>query len=150
MSSKSANLALIVLAQVLALALWFSGTAAGPGMAREAPDLGAGFQAWLTGAVQAECVLSFVGLRPAAQYRADCPLHRDADSDWLYVVQPDGQVLRQGIAPWNRDRDQPLAPGARIVVPIRTSALKGRADRLNDELANFLATQPLDAKGEAR
>ena len=52
MSAKPANLAIIVFAQVLAFALWFSGTAAGPGMAREAA-LDAGFQAWLTGAVQA-------------------------------------------------------------------------------------------------
>ena len=36
MSGKAANLALITAAQVLALSLWFSGTAAGPGMAREA------------------------------------------------------------------------------------------------------------------
>ncbi|WP_439577224.1 MFS transporter [Elioraea sp.] len=43
---------LIVAAQVLALALWFSGTAAGPAMAREA-ELPAGFLAWLTSAVQA-------------------------------------------------------------------------------------------------
>lgn len=54
--SKAANLALIVAAEVLALALWFSGTAAGPGMAREAP-LPPGFQAWMTGAVQAGFVL---------------------------------------------------------------------------------------------
>jgi MFS family permease len=57
LSSKPANLALIVLAQVLALALWFSGTAAGPGMARESATLDAGFQAWLTGAVQAGFVV---------------------------------------------------------------------------------------------
>ena len=39
---------------MLALSLWFSGTAAGPGMAREAASAaGAGFQSWLTGAVQA-------------------------------------------------------------------------------------------------
>jgi MFS family permease len=53
---KRANLALIVLAQVLALALWFSGTAAGPAMAREAP-LPPGFLAWLTGGVQLGFVL---------------------------------------------------------------------------------------------
>jgi MFS family permease len=53
---KPANLLLIVLAQVLALALWFSGTAAGPAMAREAP-LPAGFLAWLTGGVQLGFVL---------------------------------------------------------------------------------------------
>ncbi|WP_240756673.1 MFS transporter [Roseicella aquatilis] len=53
---KPANLALITLAQVLALALWFSGTAAGPAMAREAA-LPPGFLAWLTGGVQLGFVL---------------------------------------------------------------------------------------------
>ncbi len=53
---KRANLARIVLAQVLALALWFSGTAAGPAMAREAA-LPPGFLAWLTGGVQLGFVL---------------------------------------------------------------------------------------------
>lgn len=61
MTGKTANIALITLAQVLALCLWFSGTAAGPGMLREAQalglGLGPGFQAWLTGAVQAGFVL---------------------------------------------------------------------------------------------
>ncbi|GIX08731.1 MFS transporter [Elioraea sp.] len=49
---KSFHLALIVCAQVLGLTLWFSGTAAGPSMAREAA-LPGDFLAWLTGAVQA-------------------------------------------------------------------------------------------------
>lgn len=58
MSSKAINLALIATAQVLALSLWFSGTAAGPGMAREAGiAAGSAFQALLTGAVQAGFVL---------------------------------------------------------------------------------------------
>jgi MFS family permease len=55
-AGKGANLALIVLVQVLALALWFSGTAAGPAMAGEAP-LPPGFLAWLTGGVQLGFVL---------------------------------------------------------------------------------------------
>lgn len=56
MHSKAANVALVALAQVLVLSLWFSGTAAGPGMAREA-TLPVGFQALLTSAVQAGFVL---------------------------------------------------------------------------------------------
>lgn len=52
MASKPGNVALIALAQVLVLSLWFSGTAAGPGMARDSV-LPAGFQALLTSAVQA-------------------------------------------------------------------------------------------------
>ncbi len=53
MSGKAVNVALITLAQVLALSLWFAGTAAGPGMAKEDAGIGSGFLAWLTGAVQA-------------------------------------------------------------------------------------------------
>ena len=51
--AKPANLALITVAQVLTLSLWFSGTAAGPGMLGEAVGAIPGFQAWLTSAVQA-------------------------------------------------------------------------------------------------
>ena len=54
--AKAGNLALITLAQVLALSLWFSGTAAGPGMAREA-TLSPMFLALLTSAVQGGFVL---------------------------------------------------------------------------------------------
>ncbi|TCH99836.1 MFS transporter [Roseococcus sp. SYP-B2431] len=52
MPSKAGNVALVALAQVLVLSLWFSGTAAGPGMARETA-LPPNFQALLTSAVQA-------------------------------------------------------------------------------------------------
>lgn len=61
MSGKAANLLLITLAQLLALSLWFSGTAAGPGMLREAPQIGPAFQALLTAAVQAGFVLGTLG-----------------------------------------------------------------------------------------
>lgn len=58
MPGKATNLALITAAQVLALSLWFSGTAAGPGMARDATAaVGASFQALLTSGVQAGFVL---------------------------------------------------------------------------------------------
>lgn len=53
---KARNLFLIVAAQILAMALWFSGTAAGPDMARETA-LSPGFLSWLTGAVQLGFVL---------------------------------------------------------------------------------------------
>ncbi|MCO6414917.1 MFS transporter [Siccirubricoccus sp. KC 17139] len=56
MTAKFRSLALVTLAQLLALSLWFSGTAAGPAMARDAP-LPPGFLAWLTGGVQAGFVL---------------------------------------------------------------------------------------------
>lgn len=102
----------------------------------------------VTGAVTADCELPFVGLRAAAEYAADCPRAAGADSDWLLIVQPDGQVQRRGIALWNRDPRQPIAPGARVVVPLRAAVLQDLAEQLNDDLAAFLATQPLPL-GEA-
>ncbi|WP_019016526.1 hypothetical protein [Elioraea tepidiphila] len=57
---KPVTLLLIVVAQVLALALWFSGTAAGPAMARDG-TLPTGFLAWLTSAVQAGFVIGTLG-----------------------------------------------------------------------------------------
>ncbi|MBK5914527.1 capsule biosynthesis GfcC family protein [Rhodocyclus purpureus] len=110
----------------------------------------------VSGAVQKECRLPFVGLRPAADYLRDCPAHGEADPDWLIVIQPDGKVSRHGIAAWNRNEGQPLAPGARLLLPLRGAsawrsllAAQGVADdevrSLNAELAAFLATQPLPA-----
>lgn len=52
MTGKPSQVALIALAQVLVLSLWFSGTAASPSMAREDPTIGPGFLALLTSAVQ--------------------------------------------------------------------------------------------------
>ncbi len=54
---KRANLLSITAAEILALALWFSGTAAGPGLLAAAAAPVAGFQSWLTSAVQAGFVL---------------------------------------------------------------------------------------------
>jgi hypothetical protein len=55
---KAASVALVIAAQVLALSLWFSGTAAGPGMLREAATAaGPGFQALLSSAVQGGFVI---------------------------------------------------------------------------------------------
>jgi len=56
-TGKARNVALITLAQVLALSLWFSSTAAGPAMLAEAPSRGNFYQALLTSAVQAGFVL---------------------------------------------------------------------------------------------
>ena len=104
----------------------------------------------VTGAVAADCMLPFSGLRAAADYVADCPLHPDADTSWIYLIQPDGTVNRRGVAGWNREPPQTLAPGATVYVPLRAAMLRGRAEELNDDFAAFLATQPLPLTREAQ
>jgi hypothetical protein len=87
------------------------------------------------GAVQHACTLPLVPLQAARLYLPHCPLTAAADPDWLYVIQPDGRIQRQGIAMWNRDPGQSLAPGAVIYVPVRGA--------INDDITRFLATQLL-------
>lgn len=99
----------------------------------------------ILGAVARDCSLPFDGLRTATRYLEACPKHAEADPDWLWIIQPDGNAIRLGIAPWNADPDVTLAPGARLFVPLR-SGPEFRTDTMNAEIARFLATQPVFAE----
>ncbi|MBC3302952.1 Capsule biosynthesis GfcC [Pseudomonas cedrina] len=95
------------------------------------------------GAVAAPCTLAFQALRQARDYLGACPSSNAADSDYLWLIQPDGHVTRLGIAPWNREQGAPPAPGSTLLVPIRSDDLVTPTPELNQQLAEFLATQPL-------
>jgi hypothetical protein len=102
----------------------------------------------VTGAVHADCALPHVPLQDARRYLHDCALAAAADPSWLYIIQPDGTVQRQGIAAWNRDPPRTLAPGAVLYVPILERALPATVrDDTNADIAAFLATQPLPETG---
>jgi hypothetical protein len=101
----------------------------------------------IVGAVLRPCAVPHVALRDAADYLHDCPRATTADPDWLYVIEPDGRVFKQGVALWNRSAPLALAPGARLYVPLGHAAAR-IAPELNRELADFIATQPLSAEGE--
>lgn len=98
----------------------------------------------VTGAVRAACTLPFVPLSEAVDFLARCPVAPGADSDWVWVIEPDGAVFRRGIALWNRSRKPlALAPGASIYVPINARAAEAVDPELNRDLARFLGTQTL-------
>nr|WP_279237389.1 capsule biosynthesis GfcC family protein [Dyella sedimenti] len=104
----------------------------------------------VVGAVAQRCELPFVALRDARDYLKACPTLVVADADSIFVIQPDGRVFRQNVALWNRSAPMPLAPGAVIYVPIGEHRLHGVAPGLNNELAAFLATQPIAIPESAR
>lgn len=99
----------------------------------------------VVGAVAAACELPLVPLQNARDYLRDCKPSSVADADWIFVIQPDGRVAKQGVALWNRGQPMPLAPGAMVYVPLRESGFNAVSRDLNQELAAYLATQPLDA-----
>jgi hypothetical protein len=100
----------------------------------------------VTGAVSNDCKLPFAPLQQAYQYAQQCPALAEADPDYLYLIQPDGQVSRLGIALWNREEEAPPAPGAILLIPLDATRVDAITPDLNRELAEFLATQPLPAE----
>lgn len=104
----------------------------------------------ITGAVVKTCTVPFTGLKAARAYLATCPRAAAADPDWLVVIQPDGRIQRRGIAAWNRQPPQPLAPGAVLYVPLKAAALPASVrEDFNRDAAHFLATQLLSTDTRA-
>lgn len=96
----------------------------------------------VVGAVAKACSIPHAALRDAHDFLDACPRSPFADHDWIFVIQPDGRVFKQGVALWNPGRPMPLAPGAVIYVPLRESAVRAAPD-VNRDVADFLATQPV-------
>jgi hypothetical protein len=58
--------------------------------------------------------------------------------DHAWVVQPDGRIVRRGVAPWNEQAQLPPAPGAWIWAPPRDQRWP---DETSARIAARLATQ---------
>ncbi|MGY3302840.1 hypothetical protein ACVK1X_002128 [Pseudomonas sp. PvR086] len=95
------------------------------------------------GAVAQPCQVPYRALQEVRAYARDCAILGDAEGDYLWLIQPDGQVRRLGVAAWNREDGIVVAPGSKILVPIRSDDLETPTPELNQQLAEFLATQPL-------
>ncbi|HLQ85119.1 MAG TPA: capsule biosynthesis GfcC family protein [Salinisphaeraceae bacterium] len=105
-------------------------------------------QVQIRGAVHKPCTLPFVPMQTAREYLPDCRLAAAADPDWLHIIQPDGHSERRGIALWNRQPGQVLAPGAIVYVPVDPKYLPAAArDTFNHDAVRFLSTQILAVDG---
>ena len=96
----------------------------------------------VTGAVQADCQLTYSYATNLYDYLAACPAHPLASADTLYLIQPNGEVERLGSGHWNQ-QDAPVAVGATLFVPIDAAALTAddEPETFNDDMAAFIATQ---------
>jgi hypothetical protein len=93
------------------------------------------------GAVVEPCRLPFVALQEARDYLQGCAPLADAETDYLWLIQPNGVTRQVGIAPWNRESGQVPAAGSKILVPVKNDDLDPPIPELNQQLAEFLATQ---------
>lgn len=93
------------------------------------------------GAVAQPCQVAYRAQREARDYLQECAPLADAEADFLWIIQPDGRTRRVGIAAWNREKGRFPAAGSKILVPIKSDDLDPPTPELNQQLAEFLATQ---------
>lgn len=93
------------------------------------------------GAVVEPCRLPHVDRQEARDYLQGCPTLADAEADYLWLIQPNGVTRQVGIAPWNRESGHVPAAGSKILVPVKNDDLDPPIPELNQQLAEFLATQ---------
>jgi hypothetical protein len=93
------------------------------------------------GAVAEPCHLPYQPLQEAREYLQDCPLLVDAEADYLWLIQPNGVSRRVGIAHWNSESGQIPVAGSKILVPVKNDDLDPPLPELNQQLAEFIATQ---------
>ena len=95
------------------------------------------------GAVEHDCTLPYQPLQQVRDYLDSCPRLKEAESDFLWLIHPDGTYKRVAIAAWNREDGIYAVAGSKILVPVRNDNADLPTPDLNEQLAQFLATQPL-------
>ena len=95
------------------------------------------------GAVQQACLLPYRAELEAREYLDGCAPLAEADADFLWLIYPDGRYQRVAIAAWNRQNGVHATAGSTILVPVRNDNSDLPTPDLNEQLAQFLATQPL-------
>ena len=97
----------------------------------------------VVGAVQEPCTLAYRAQQEVRDYLDNCPRLAAAESDFLWLIHPDGRYQRVAIAAWNREDGVHAAAGSTLLVPVRNDNADLPTPDLNEQLAQFLATQPL-------
>lgn len=97
----------------------------------------------VVGAVAEPCNLPYQAMKEARDYLDKCPPLKEADADFLWLVHPDGTYKQVPIAAWNRKDGVYAVAGSTILVPIRNDNPDLPTPDLNEQLAQFLATQLL-------
>ena len=97
----------------------------------------------VVGAVEQPCTLPFKARQQARDYLDSCPRLAEAEADFLWLMHPDGRYQQVPIAAWNRQDGIYAVAGSTILVPVRNDNADLPTPDLNEQLAQFLATQPL-------
>lgn len=79
--------------------------------------------------------ISHVGATDVSSYQQYFEPLKLADPDFVYIIQPDGRVVKANIAYWD-NQHQEVAPGSTLYIPLREN-LFSNISELNQEIAEL-------------
>ena len=85
------------------------------------------------GALDNSLTLNHRGVTAIADYVAALSYSELADRSEVFIIQPDGTVLKSGVAAWNRQHIEAM-PGAQVFIPFSFGGFSPATQRLNDSL----------------
>ena len=91
----------------------------------------------VVGQIDAQVRLEFSNAATVSDYVDSVQPEASADNDFVYVIEPDGKVSKQGIAYWNNTHYKPM-PGSVIYLPLQTDLFSDDIEQLNDHIARLL------------
>lgn len=91
----------------------------------------------LSGMVEQATALPFNTRYTVTDYIDDIRVAANAHRDIAYLLEPDGDVKKLGIAYWNRQHVKPM-PGSEIFIPLQDELFFDRIGPLNDKIAQLM------------
>lgn len=91
----------------------------------------------VSGMVSAAIILPFDSKQTVTDYIDAVERSANAHRDIAYLLEPDGDIKKLGIAYWNRQHVKPM-PGSEIFVPLQDELFFDRIGELNDNIAQLM------------
>jgi hypothetical protein len=88
------------------------------------------------GVVKQRKILTHRGATPVTGYINEIERTSFADKSTVYVLQPDGKILKTGVSYWNHQNTE-LMPGATIFIPFATEWFSKDTTSLNEKLLSL-------------
>ncbi|MAD74868.1 MAG: hypothetical protein CML20_08790 [Rheinheimera sp.] len=85
------------------------------------------------GAIEKDVVVPHNGATSISEYLTAIERTAYADASVVYVIQPDGTVIKVGVANWNRQHIEAM-PGALVFVPFESEWFSSELEQLNQNL----------------
>lgn len=85
------------------------------------------------GAIEKPLTLTHSGATAISDYLPSVVRSDFADKSYVYIIQPDGRIIRAGVAAWNQQHSEAM-PGAQVFIPFADGWFGADLDSLNKSI----------------